>query len=154
MTEILRGETRLDRILLVNQSSGNPILIETLTSIKVEIYQNLVTHAIYTYPCSELRLGDSSNEILIEIKSDISQKFLDGFVRCKITLSQPSLSFPANPYAVDCIEYVICNVVEVATVDTVLVYSRTLKTALDAITLLLSSEELLSSETKLASGRA
>ena len=63
MIEIIRGETRLEKISLVNQTNGNPVLVETLTSVKVELYQNLNTFATYEYPSDQLRLGDSSNKL-------------------------------------------------------------------------------------------
>lgn len=153
MIEIIRGETRLEKILLVNQTNDNPVLIETLTSIKIELYQNLTKFATYTYPSSELRLGAAANELYLEVTSAVSQKFLFGEIRCKVTLSQPKLNFTANPYAVDCIDYPIYKTVITQQYPDVLENTTTIKTALDDIVLLLSSETLLSSESKLSSGR-
>ena len=154
MIEIIRGETRLEKISLVNQTNGNPVLVETLTSVKVELYQNLNTFATYEYPSDQLRLGDSSNELFLEVTSVVSALFLPGIIRCKITISQPMINFTANPYAVDCIDYGIYKVVTNEIEDDVLENSTTKKTSLDDIVLLLSSETLLASEVKLSSGRA
>lgn len=154
MIEIIKGETRLEKISLVNQSNGNPVRLETLTSIKAELYQNLNTFAIYTYPNSSFRLGASANELQLEVISEVSKFFLPGIVNLRLTLSQPSLDFPANPYAVDIIDYQIYKVVETQKDNDILVNPITLKTSLEAITILLSSETLLSSEIKLSSGRA
>jgi len=154
MIEIIKGETRLEKISLVNQSNGNPVRLETLTSIKAELYQNLNTFAIYTYPNSYFRLGAAANELQLEVISEVSKFFLPGIVNLRLTLSQPSLDFPANPYAVDIIDYQIYKVVETQKDNDILVNPITLKTALEAITILLSSETLLSSEIKLSSGRA
>ena len=154
MIEIIKGETRLEKISLVNQSNGNPVRLETLTSIKAELYQNLNTFAIYTYPSSSLRLGTAPNELQLEVISEVSKYFLPGIINLRLTLSQPSLDFPANPHAVDVIDYSLYKVVErQSSIDT-LVTAITLPTALEAITILLSSETLLSSEIKLSSGRA
>jgi len=154
MIEIIKGETRLEKISLVNQSNGNPVRLERLTSIKAELYQNLNTFAILTYPSSSLRLGAAANELQLEVISEVSKFFLPGIVNLRLTLSQPSLDFPANPYAVDIIDYQIYKVVETQKDNDILVNPITLKTALEAITILLSSETLLSSEIKLSSGRA
>ena len=154
MIEIIKGETRLEKISLVNQSNGNPVRLETLTSIKAELYQNLNTFAIYTYPNSYFRLGAAVNELQLEVISEVSKFFLPGIVNLRLTLSQLSLDFPANPYAVDIIDYQIYKVVETQKDNDILVNPITLKTALEAITILLSSETLLSSEIKLSSGRA
>jgi len=154
MIEIIKGETRLEKISLVNQSNGNPVRLETLTSIKAELYQNLNTFAILTYPSSSLRLGTAPNELQLEVISEVSKYFLPGIINLRLTLSQPSLDFPANPHAVDVIDYSLYKVVErQSSIDT-LVTAITLPTALEAITILLSSETLLSSEIKLSSGRA
>lgn len=154
MIEIIRGETRLEKISLVNQTNGNPVLVETLTSVKVELYQNLNTFATYEYPSDQLRLGDNPNELFLEVTSIVSALFLPGIIRCKITISQPMINFTANPYAVDCIDYGIYKVVTNEIEDDVLENSTTKKTSLDDIVLLLSSETLLASEVKLSSGRA
>ena len=154
MIEIIRGETRLEKISLVNQTNGNPVLVETLTNVKVELYQNLNTFATYEYPSDQLRLGDSPNELFLEVTSIVSALFLPGIIRCKITISQPMINFTANPYAVDCIDYGIYKVVTNEIEDDVLENSTTKKTSLDDIVLLLSSETLLASEVKLSSGRA
>lgn len=154
MIEIIRGETRLEKISLVNQTNGNPVLVETLTSVKVELYQNLNTFATYEYPSDQLRLGDNPNELFLEVTSVVSALFLPGIIRCKITISQPMINFTANPYAVDCIDYEIYKVVTNEIEDDVLENSTTKKTSLDDIVLLLSSETLLASEVKLSSGRA
>lgn len=154
MIEIIRGETRLEKISLVNQTNGNPVLVETLTSVKVELYQNLNTFATYEYPSDQLRLGDNPNELFLEVTSIVSALFLPGIIRCKITISQPMINFTANPYAVDCIDYEIYKVVTNEIEDDVLENSTTKKTSLDDIVLLLSSETLLASEVKLSSGRA
>lgn len=154
MIEIIRGETRLEKISLVNQTNGNPVLVETLTSVKVELYQNLNTFATYEYPSDQLRLGDNPNELFLEVTSVVSALFLPGIIRCKITISQPMINFTANPYAVDCIDYGIYKVVTNEIEDDVLENSTTKKTSLDDIVLLLSSETLLASEVKLSSGRA
>lgn len=154
MIEIIKGETRLEKISLVNQSNGNPVRLETLMSIKAELYENLNTFAIYTYPNSAFRLGASANELQLEVISEVSKFFLPGIVNLRLTLSQPSLDFPANPYAVDIIDYQIYKVVETQKDNDILVNPITLKTSLEAITILLSSETLLSSEIKLSSGRA
>ena len=154
MIEIIKGETRLEKISLVNQSNSNPVRLETLTSIKAELYQNLNTFAILTYPSSSLRLGTAPNELQLEVISEVSKYFLPGIINLRLTLSQPSLDFPANPHAVDVIDYSLYKVVErQSSIDT-LVTAITLPTALEAITILLSSETLLSSEIKLSSGRA
>ena len=154
MIEIIRGETRLEKISLVNQTNGNPVLIETLTSVKVELYQNLNTFATYEYPSDQLRLGDSSNKLFLEVTSAVSDLFLPGIVRCKITISQPMINFTANPYAVDCIDYAIYKVVTNETTDDILENPVTKKTSLDDIVLLLASETLLASSTLPSSGRA
>ena len=154
MIEIIRGETRLEKISLVNQTNGNPVLVETLTSVKVELYQNLNTFATYEYPSDQLRLGDSSNELFLEVTSAVSNLFLPGVIRCKITISQPMINFTANPYAVDCIDYEIYKVVITQKDDDILENPITKKTSLDDIVLLLSSETLLSSSTLPSSGRA
>ena len=154
MIEIIRGETRLEKISLVNQTNGNPVLVETLTNVKVELYQNLNTFAVYEYPSDQLRLGDNPNELFLEVTSVVSALFLPGIIRCKITISQPMVNFTANPYAVDCIDYEIYKVVTNEIEDDVLENSTTKKTSLDDIVLLLSSETLLASEVKLSSGRA
>lgn len=154
MIEIIRGETRLEKISLVNQTNGNPVLVETLTNVKVELYQNLNTFATYEYPSDQLRLGDNPNELFLEVTSVVSALFLPGIIRCKITISQPMINFTANPYAVDCIDYGIYKVVTNEIEDDVLENSTTKKTSLDDIVLLLSSETLLASEVKLSSGRA
>lgn len=154
MIEIIRGETRLEKISLVNQTNGNPVLVETLTSVKVELYQNLNTFATYEYPSDQLRLGDNPNELFLEVTSVVSALFLPGIIRCKITISQPMINFTANPYAVDCIDYEIYKVVTNEIDDDVLENPVTRKTSLDDIVLLLSSETLLASELKLSSGRA
>lgn len=154
MIEIIRGETRLEKISLVNQTNGNPVLVETLTSVKVELYQNLNTFATYEYPSDQLRLGDNPNELFLEVTSVVSALFLPGIIRCKITISQPMINFTANPYAVDCIDYEIYKVVTNEIDDDVLENPVTRKTSLDDIVLLLSSETLLASEVKLSSGRA
>ena len=154
MIEIIRGETRLEKISLVNQTNGNPVLVETLTNVKVELYQNLNTFATYEYPSDQLRLGDNPNELFLEVTSIVSALFLPGIIRCKITISQPMINFTANPYAVDCIDYEIYKVVTNEIEDDVLENSTTKKTSLDDIVLLLSSETLLASEVKLSSGRA
>lgn len=154
MIEIIRGETRLEKISLVNQTNGNPVLVETLTSVKVELYQNLNTFATYEYPSDQLRLGDNPNELFLEVTSVVSALFLPGVIRCKITISQPMINFTANPYAVDCIDYEIYKVVTNEIDDDVLENPVTKKTSLDDIVLLLSSETLLASEVKLSSGRA
>ena len=154
MIEIIRGETRLEKISLVNQTNGNPVLVETLTNVKVELYQNLNTFATYEYPSDQLRLGDNPNELFLEVTSIVSALFLPGIIRCKITISQPMINFTANPYAVDCIDYGIYKVVTNEIEDDVLENSTTKKTSLDDIVLLLSSETLLASEVKLSSGRA
>ena len=154
MIEIIRGETRLEKISLVNQTNGNPVLVETLTNVKVELYQNLNTFAVYEYPSDQLRLGDNPNELFLEVTSVVSALFLPGIIRCKITISQPMVNFIANPYAVDCIDYEIYKVVTNEIDEDILENSTTKKTSLDDIVLLLSSETLLASEVKLSSGRA
>ena len=154
MIEIIRGETRLEKISLVNQTNGNPVLVETLTNVKVELYQNLNTFAVYEYPSDQLRLGDNPNELFLEVTSVVSALFLPGIIRCKITISQPMVNFTANPYAVDCIDYEIYKVVTNEIDEDILENSTTKKTSLDDIVLLLSSETLLASEVKLSSGRA
>lgn len=154
MIEIIRGETRLEKISLVNQTNGNPVLVETLTNVKVELYQNLNTFAVYEYPSDQLRLGDNPNELFLEVTSVVSALFLPGIIRCKITISQLMVNFIANPYAVDCIDYEIYKVVTNEIDEDILENSTTKKTSLDDIVLLLSSETLLASEVKLSSGRA
>lgn len=154
MIEIIRGETRLEKISLVNQTNGNPVLVETLTSIKVELYQNLNTFVTYEYPSDQLRLGDNPNELFLEVTSAVSALFLPGVIRCKITMTQPMINFTANPYAVDCIDYEIYKVVTSEIDDDILENSITKKTSLDDIVLLLSSGTFLSSDIRPSSGRA
>lgn len=154
MIEIIRGETRLEKISIVNQVNNNPVRLETLSSIKAELYQNLNTLANYTYPTGQLRLGAAANELLLEVTGEVSKYFLNGIVKLRLTLSQPSLDFPANPHAVDVIDYEIYKVVESQKDLDILVNPIEVKTSLEAITILLSSENLLSSEIKLSSGRA
>jgi hypothetical protein len=154
MIEIIRGESRLIRISLINQSNLNPVLIKTLTLAKIELYQNFTTFATYTFPNPEFRLGLTTNAIDLEIKSDVSQYFNFGIVRAKLTLSQPAINFPANPFAVDCIDFDILKTVLRQSEDDILVESIVLKTSLDDILLNLSSSTLASSSVLLSSGRA
>ena len=64
------------------------------------------------------------------------------------------INFPANPYAVDCIDYEIYKVVISQKDDDILENPVTKKTSLDDIVLLLASETLLASSTLPSSGRA
>lgn len=154
MIDIVRGETKVEKISIINQIDSNPVRLETLSFVSIEIYQNLNSFAKINYPNEKLRLGSSPNELVLEVTSEISKLFLPGVVNLRLTLQQPNPDFTANPYAVDVIDYALYKVVERQQNIDSLINLTTVKTSLEGFDLILCSSELLCSSTKLCSGRA
>ncbi len=150
MIEIVKGETKLEKISLINTTKH--VLIETLTGLTAELFQGLNTFASYVYPCAQFRLGAADNEVLLETTEEVSRYFLPGRIRCKLTMKQPSADFLANPDAVDVYIYDIYNTVIENTVSEVLVVEKEVETILQDYVLILASSSLLASSELLCSG--
>jgi hypothetical protein len=90
----IRGENYLVRIDMLQSDGETPLLLSACESISVKVIQGSVTLASYVYGTDpEVRQGESTSQLEVEITKAVSQKFRTGSVYLKLTVQETDAEF-------------------------------------------------------------
>jgi hypothetical protein len=106
---IARGENALIRRNL-EQVDGTDLLLNTLTTLTVEIIQFGNVIETLTFPHDKLRIGSSDSQAELEVSTDVSAQFVAGKVSARWTVIGESDIFTAEGIQKDIITEDILDV--------------------------------------------
>lgn len=110
METIIKGENKIILFNLLDEDGG-ALILSTLALLTIEIIQNGFRLALYTYGTdSELSLGSSGNQLKVEIRTTLSDRFVPGIVDAIITTGIPDADFNVDPDQIDKTKYEIFTV--------------------------------------------
>jgi len=101
MATIIKGENKIVLFDLL-AADGSPLTLSSLALLTVQILQNNIQLALYTYGTDhELEQGSSASQLKLEFRTALSNKLVKGTVNAMITTSMVDPDFDIDQKQID-----------------------------------------------------
>lgn len=107
---IVPGENLIHRFNLKKPNGSSLVLSTDLVSCSVQIIQKNNTLATYTYPDSNLRQGDTTSQLELEVPAALTSAFVKGDVIAKLTINAVDAEFEVDSGQIEIVEKTIATV--------------------------------------------
>jgi len=101
MATIIKGENKIVLFDLL-AADGSPLTLASLALLTVQILQNNIQLALYTYGIDhELEQGATTSQLKLEFRTTLSAKLVKGTVNAMITTSMVDPDFDIDQKQID-----------------------------------------------------
>lgn len=108
----IKGENKIIKINLFQINGVTPLLVSSLSYAQVKIVQYNKTLATYLYGTdAEVRQGDSTSQLEVELKKSVADLLKDGIVYVRLTMELSNAEFTVDTVQRD------IQIIEAFTVD-------------------------------------
>ena len=94
---LIKGENALVKQNLLASDGTTPVLLSSLTYLSAQVIQFRRVLASYVYGTdAEIRQGDSTSQVEVEISEALSATFKEGLVTVRLTMDQADADFDVS----------------------------------------------------------